>query len=116
MVGFDRKEHVYGRLPGTDLPPQEGRERDARAVEGLKTTGRLPPGEKEYFRKDGSRVPVLIGSAAFDDRHDEGVAFVLDLTEQNRPEAEARESERRYPQIQMEAAPANRVATMGQLA
>jgi C4-dicarboxylate-specific signal transduction histidine kinase len=60
-------------------------------------------------------VPVLIGSAAFDDRRDEGVAFVLDLTEQKRAEAEARESERRYREMQMEVAHANRVATMGQL-
>jgi PAS domain S-box-containing protein len=115
MVGFDREDLVSGRLRWTDLTPPEGRDRDARAVEGLKMTGRLPPGEKEYFRKDGSRVPVLIGSAAFDDQRDQGVAFVLDLTEGKRAEAEARDSERRYREMQMELAHANRLATMGQL-
>jgi PAS domain S-box-containing protein len=115
MVGFDREDIVSGRLRWTDLTPPEGRDRDARAVEGLKTTGRLLPGEKEYFRKDGSRVPVLIGAAGFDEKRDQGVAFVLDLTERKRAEAEAHESERRYREMQGEVAHANRVATMGQL-
>jgi len=115
MVGYDREDLLAGRVSWADLTPPEWRDLDARAVEGLKTAGRLHPVEKEYFRKDGSRVRVLIGSAAFDDQRDEGVAFVLDLTEQKRAEAEARESERRVREMQMEVAHANRVATMGQL-
>jgi PAS domain S-box-containing protein len=115
MVGYDREDLVSGRVHWTDLTPPEWRDRSARAVEEVKMAGSLQPYEREYFRKDGSRVPVLIGSAAFDEHRDEGVAFVLDLTEQKRAEAEARESERRYREMQMEVAHANRVATMGQL-
>ena len=60
-------------------------------------------------------MPVLVGAASFDESGKQGVAFVLDLTERKRAEAEARESERRYREVQMELAHANRVATMGQL-
>jgi C4-dicarboxylate-specific signal transduction histidine kinase len=72
------------------------------------TTGSLQPFEKEFFRKDGSRVPVLIGVANFEDGH-QGVAFVLDLTERKQA-AEALRA------LQMDLAHANRLATMGQLA
>jgi PAS domain S-box-containing protein len=115
MLGCAREDIVSGRVRWSDLTPPEWRDRTARAVEEMKMTGTAQPWEKEYFRKDGSRVPVLIGSAAFDEKRDQGVAFVLDLTERKRAEAEARESEQRYRGVQMELAHANRVATMGQL-
>src|SRR5262249_48136009 len=86
-----------------------------REAEELKTTGMMQAREKEFFRKDGSRVPVLIGAAAFDGRPDQGVAYILDLTERKRAEEHARESERRYREVQADLAHANRVATMGQL-
>jgi C4-dicarboxylate-specific signal transduction histidine kinase len=77
--------------------------------------GTAQPFERDYFRKDGSRVPVLIGAASLEANGNQGVAFVLDLSERRRAESEARESERRYREAQMELAHANRVATMGQL-
>jgi PAS domain S-box-containing protein len=115
MVGYDREDLVSGRARWTDMTPVEWRDRDALAVGEVKRTGIAQPFEKEYFRKDGSRVPVLIGAATFEEGGNEGVAFVLDLTERKRAEAEARESERRYREMQMQLAHANRVAAMGQL-
>jgi PAS domain S-box-containing protein len=116
MVGRDRQDLVAGRLGWTDLTPPEWRKRhDEFWTPELLLSGTVQPYEKEYFRKDGSRLPVLVGAASFDQSGKQGVSFVLDLTERKRAEAEARESERRYREVQMEMAHANRVATMGQL-
>ena len=114
-VGYDREDLDAGRLRWSELTPPEWRERTARARAELKATGVVQPFEREFFRKDGSRVPVLTGGAAFNDEREEGVAFVLDLSERKRAEAEADASEQRYREARMELAHANRVAVMGQL-
>jgi PAS domain S-box-containing protein len=115
MLGFDRDDLVSGRVRWTDLIPPEWRDRSARALQDIKTTGTAQPFERDYLRKDGSRVPVLIGAASLEINGNQGVAFVLDLSERRRVESEAREIEQRYREAQMELAHANRVATMGQL-
>jgi PAS domain S-box-containing protein len=93
MMGYDRGDLVAHCLRWTELTPAEWGERDERAVTELKGTGTVQPYEKEYFRKDGSRVPVLIGGARFKESGGEGVAFALDLSEQRRAEAVIREQE-----------------------
>ena len=93
MVQYDRDDLASGRMRWTDLTPLEWRDDDERAVADLKATGSFQPFEKEYFRKDGSRVAVLLGGALFEGTGNEGVAFVLDLSDQKRAERALRRSE-----------------------
>ena len=115
IVGHNREDLDSGRLRWTALTPDEWRDATERALTELRTTGSCKPFEKEYLRKDGTRVPVLLGAATFGEGRDQGVAFVLDLTELKVAEGNLRESERQFRELQMELAHASRLAAMGQL-
>src|SRR6185369_12181506 len=108
MVGYSRDDLVAGRLRWLELTPPEWQSADQRAVAQIRATGSFDIFEKEYVRKDGSRVPVLIGGAAFEDTRSQSVTFVLDLTERKRTE------EALY-KAQAELAHINRVTTLGEL-
>jgi PAS domain S-box-containing protein len=108
MVGYGREDLVSGRVRWREVTPDQWRAADVQALAELAATGICEPFEKEYFRKDGSRVPVLVGAALLEGRRDEGVAFVLDLTERKR-------AEDALHQAQMELAHVTRVATLGEM-
>jgi PAS domain S-box-containing protein len=91
IVGYAREDLLSGRLRWTELTPAEWRDPDNQTLAELKAAGTVQPREKEYFHKDGRRVPVLVGAAALEGKREEGVAFVLDLTERKRAEYLARQ-------------------------
>ena len=68
------------------MTPPEFAEADEKALREIATTGICMPFEKEYVRKDGKRVPILVGGANFEDNPDEGLAFAVDLTERKKLE------------------------------
>src|SRR5580658_2095012 len=111
IVQYEREDLVSGRVRWTDLTPAEWRERDERALAEMRATGSVQPYEKELFRKDGSRVPVLIAGALFELAGNEGVAFALDLSEQKQQEAERERLQQQLSHL----AYLNRVSTMGEL-
>src|SRR5919198_2382767 len=96
IVQYDREDLVAGRVRWSELTPSEWRDDTARRVTEVMTTGTTQPREKEYFRKDGSRVPVLVGGATISEEQDQGIAFVVDLSERKRAEQELRASEARF--------------------
>src|SRR4029077_19451499 len=75
MVGYDREDVLSGRIRVPNLTPPEWDEVTARALDELKRTGTFQPYEKEYHRRDGSRVPVLLGGAAFGREPAQAIAF-----------------------------------------
>jgi len=115
IVGYAQEDLVSGRLRWTDLTPAEWRGADEQIIAELKAVGTLQPREKEYFRKDGSRVPVLVARALFEWKPDEGVSFVVDMTDRKRAEEKLRASEQRFLDAQMELAHVTRVTTLGEL-
>src|SRR5689334_15886817 len=115
MVQFDHDDLASGRVRWADLTPTEWRARDERALIEIKATGAVQPYEKEYFRKDGIRVPVMVGGALFEGTPSAGVAFVLDLTEQKRAQEKLEDARRALHATQAELARVTRLTTMGEL-
>lgn len=90
MMQYRREDLISGGVRWTDLTPPEWREQDERATADLKATGSVQPYEKQFVRKDGTRIAVLTGAALFELGGSDGVAFAFDLSKQKQAEAEIR--------------------------
>jgi PAS domain S-box-containing protein len=101
MVNYDREDLVSGRIRWAELTPPDWRDRNNSRIATHKGSGHFPPYEKEYSRKDGTRVPVLMGGATFEGSN-QGMAYVLDLTERKRAEDVLREREAQLAEARRE--------------
>jgi PAS domain S-box-containing protein len=90
MVGYTRAELDSGRLLWPAMTAPDYAERDAAALAELEERGVCTPFEKEFLRRDGSRVPILIGYAELEHDPLRAIGFVLNLTERKQAEEEWR--------------------------
>jgi PAS domain S-box-containing protein len=110
IVGYTREDLVSG-LRWTEVTPPEWHEAGERAVAQLKESGTCEMFEKEYLRKDGTRVPALVAAAVIGGSPTQAVSFVLDLTERKRAE----EERERLRQAHADLARISRITMMGEL-
>ncbi len=97
VIGYTQEELRSGRVSWHNLTPPEYQQISEQSVQELRSAGVCAPFEKEYIRKDGSRVSTLIGSVLAGE--ETAIGFVLDLSERKQAEAELRESEARFRQL-----------------
>lgn len=87
MIGYTHEDLASGQLYWKALTPPEFTEADAIAINEVIATGIVKiPYEKEFVRKDGTRIPILITGAILDPNRHEGVSHVLDITDRKRLE------------------------------
>lgn len=84
IVGYTREEFRAGEVRSSELTPPEWQDAQRAAMDRLTADGVSQPWEKEFLRKDGSRVAVLIAVTLLDSK--ECLCVIIDLTEQKRAE------------------------------
>jgi PAS domain S-box-containing protein len=94
LMGYTREDLLAGHIGWVAMTPPEYADLDRRALEQVAADGACVPYEKEFICKNGARVPILLGATNFEDDPDEGVCFVLDLTERKKLEQQFRQSQK----------------------
>ncbi|MEH2075391.1 MAG: PAS domain S-box protein [Nostoc sp.] len=89
LAGYTRDElAILGRINWQELTPIEYKHLDDRALLEVQTTGVSKIYEKEFIHRNGKRVTIVLGIAFLHDSQEDGVAFVLDITDRKLAEKE----------------------------
>lgn len=86
IIGYTRDDLENGKLNRWKLTPFEYKKGDEQAMKELKKLKSATPWEKEYFKKDGSQVPVIVASTMVNEKNGLNITIVLDITERKRLE------------------------------
>jgi PAS domain S-box-containing protein len=105
LTGYSREDLP---LRWDTMTPAEWVQTNVTALEQMRRNGRATPWEKEYIRKDGSRVPVFVGGALLEADGDQSVFFVVDLRKLKNAEEQVRD-------VQLRLEHASRLSVMGEL-
>ncbi len=93
MLGYTRKEFQSGKVDWRANTPTDWLPADEKAIKQSREGGTCSPYEKEYRKKDGTRVPVLVAHTLLPGPREEIAAFVVDITERKQAEESIRKSE-----------------------
>jgi PAS domain S-box-containing protein len=96
MIGYTREEFEQGKVDWRAITPPEWIGADERALEELRERGACAPYEKEYVRRDGARVFVLLADAMLPGSREEIAAFALDISDRKQLERNLQESEQKF--------------------
>ncbi len=92
MIGYTRADLKQGLVRWDLMTPAEMAEKDREVIRQLRSRGTSEPWEKEYVRKDGSHVPIIVAVAMLDDSRTECIGIAVDISRQKRIEAELNEA------------------------
>lgn len=95
MIGYTRADLNDGKINWSQLTPTEYHHLDKAKADLIRRTGSVKPWEKEYIRKDGTRVPILVGAASLEENSEMCISLVLDISDRKHLENELRASESR---------------------
>jgi len=90
MIGFTRKECEQNMINWRAITPSEWLPADENALRELKDKGACTPYEKEYERRDGTRISVFLTDTMLPGPDEQIAAFALDITERKEAEDKIR--------------------------